>query len=85
MVGFDQIPGCPQPLQETIDRTTLADVEAKMPLCSACGTRFRYFNPLRCPHCASPYLDFERFPQMRPFEYYGCILAGREVQQINPG
>lgn len=47
--------------------------------CSVCGTSFRYLNPLRCRHCGAPYLDFIRFPEMRPHEYYGCTVVGEEL------
>lgn len=53
----------------------LADFEAKAPPAPD-GTGFRYYNPLRCPHCRAAVIDFERFPQMRPGEYYGCIQLG---------
>lgn len=32
---------------------------------------FRYYNPLRCPHCSATFIDFERYKDMRPNEYYG--------------
>lgn len=74
-----RFPGCPSALQEDIDSASLAEVEARLPLCSVCGTSFRYFNPLRCRHCGAPYLDFTRFPEMRPHEYYGCTIVGEEL------
>jgi hypothetical protein len=82
IVDPDRLPGCPYPLQKTIDPARVAEAEAKLPRCAACGTAFRYLNPLRCPYCAAPYLDFERFPGMRPSEYYGCTLVGGEPSQV---
>jgi hypothetical protein len=82
IVDPDRLPGCPYPLQETIDPARVAEAEAKLPPCAACGTAFRYLNPLRCPHCAAPYLDFERFPGMRPSEYYGCVVVGEAPQVV---
>jgi hypothetical protein len=50
--------------------------ETSLPPCSVCATRFRVLNPLRCRHCTAPYIDFERFPDMRPSEHYGCFVVG---------
>jgi hypothetical protein len=35
------------------------------------GTRYRYYNPLRCPHCRAPFLDYQKFPEDRRDDYYG--------------
>jgi hypothetical protein len=77
-----RVPGCPCALQESIDPASVAEAEARLPPCSVCGTSFRYLNPLRCPHCAAPYVDFTRFPEMRPSEYYGCTIVGEKPQRL---
>ena len=38
--------------------------------------RFRFHNPLRCPHCQAPYVDFETYPDARQKEYYGHAHVG---------
>ncbi len=67
-------------LLEPPDLEKLASLETKLPPCEKCGGRFAYFNPLLCPHCRAPYLDFKRFPQLREVEYYGTTLLGDNCQ-----
>lgn len=47
------------------------------------GTSFSYLNPLRCPHCTAPYIDFESRPEIRAGEYYGNYLHGTDPQRYN--
>jgi hypothetical protein len=56
--------------------------QEQLPPCQACGTRFLYYNPLRCPHCNAPYVDFATYPEMRPNEYYACFHLGTELQKL---
>jgi len=42
------------------------------------GTRFRYYNALRCPHCRAPFLDYRKFPEDRRADYYGHCHFGSE-------
>ena len=62
------------------DPDKLASLEAELPPCEKCGGHFAYFNPLLCPHCRAPYIDFKRFPQLREVEYYGATLLGENCQ-----
>ncbi|KAG2383014.1 hypothetical protein C9374_004981 [Naegleria lovaniensis] len=32
---------------------------------------YKYYNPLRCPHCSVPFIDFEKFKHLKEQEYYG--------------
>lgn len=43
------------------------------------GTRFRYLNPLRCPHCNDPFFDYQRYPEDRAADYYGHYHFGRKA------
>jgi hypothetical protein len=61
-----------------------AVVEQRLPPCSTCQSPFLYFNPLRCPHCGAAYVDFARFPHMRPAETYGNVIYGNEAQHFQP-
>jgi hypothetical protein len=63
---------------------SLERFERRLPACSACGGEFRYLNPLRCPHCREPYIDFPRHPHDREAEYYGNYLYGDTLQYWQP-
>ena len=81
LVGVE-VPGCPAPLSEP-DAGPLAALEAALPPAPD-GTRFRYTNPFRCPHCAAAYIDFEGHPEYRPKEYYGNYFVGSELIYYKP-
>lgn len=34
------------------------------------GSKFLYANPFRCPHCATAYIDFQKYPDLHDQEYY---------------
>ena len=57
-------------LNDEVEINRLNSLEASLPTAPD-GTQFRYLNPLKCPHCAASYVDFERFPTNRATEYYG--------------
>ena len=40
--------------------------------------KFGLFNPLRCPHCRSPFIDFAAEPLRRKEEHYGCVYINQE-------
>jgi hypothetical protein len=52
-------------------------LERALPKCRECGGSFAYANPLRCPHCRQPYVDFARHPGR---EHYGHHLYGARAQ-----
>ena len=68
--------GTPPAIPAT-DVAAIAALDASLPTAPD-GTRFRYLNPFRCPHCAAPYIDFARHPRLRETEYYGNVLFGSE-------
>lgn len=72
--------GAPAPLSHP-DASALAKLEAHLPRCGQCGGAFRYLNPLLCPHCAKPFIDFARHPEIRDNEYYGNYLYGTTPQE----
>lgn len=41
------------------------------------GKTFRYYNAFRCPHCAAPYIDYQKHPENKVFGVSGCVLLGR--------
>jgi hypothetical protein len=59
-----------------------SEVEDVLPRCRLCGAGFGYLNPLRCPGCACPYIDFAKYPGMRPGEYYGNTFFGALAQRL---
>lgn len=72
LVIDSSVPGTPGALGVP-DPEGLRLLESSLPSAPD-GTDFKYLNPFRCPHCHSPYIDFERFPEQRPGEYYGNSL-----------
>ncbi len=73
IVPYDAIKNIPQQLQEIIDLSLLNEVESKLP--KTIDGSFRYYNSFKCPHCLSPFIDFEANKKLRPKEYYGNILV----------
>lgn len=80
LVASSYIEDAPQLLTDA-EPADVASFEARLPACVHCGGHFAYLNPLLCPHCHAPYIDFRRFPQLRAVEYYGCTLYGDNSQQ----
>jgi hypothetical protein len=68
------------PMWGKADMTSVARFEGRLPKCSDCGGSFGYLNPLLCPYCREPFIDFKRHPQEREKEYYGNHLYGGSVQ-----
>lgn len=68
----------------TSDPEALARFENQLPPCEECGGDFRYLNPLRCPHCGTPFIDFQRYPEERAGEYYGNVLYDGSPQRWEP-
>jgi hypothetical protein len=72
LVPYGVVANMPTQLQETVDLTTLKEVESKLP--KSWDGDFRYFNSFKCPNCLTPFIDFEKYPEMRAKEYYGNTL-----------
>lgn len=83
LVASGYLPDAP-PLLRPADPESVARFESRLPACSECGGEFRYLNPLRCPHCKEPYIDFARHPGVREQEYYGNYLYGGTLQRWEP-
>lgn len=71
IVPYGRIENLPTQLHQTIDKTMLESIESKLPKPSNRKGTFNYYNPFRCPHCLAPFIDFEKYPEIRPIEYYG--------------
>lgn len=83
LVASAHLPDAP-PLLVEADEGAISRFESQLPPCEKCGGAFLYYNPLRCPHCLAPYIDFERYPKLRETEYYGNHLYGDTVQRFEP-
>ena len=79
LVPYDVTANMPTQLQETIELTALKEMENKLSK-SSYGD-FRYFNSFKCPHCLTAFIDFEKYPEMRPKEYYGNTLLNQKPKQ----
>ena len=84
LVSLHDLEGCPGPRVQNVDEQALAAVEAQLPGCAACGKKFSYYNPLRCRACGAPFIDFQKFPELRASEYYAQILSGTQSQRFEP-
>ncbi|HEX8609196.1 MAG TPA: hypothetical protein VF679_11205, partial [Pedobacter sp.] len=71
IVPYNAIENLPVQLQENIDDATIESIERKLPEASDNHGTFNYYNSFRCPHCLTPYIDFEKDKEIRPQEYYG--------------
>jgi hypothetical protein len=74
------IEGAPAPLCHP-DPDALSALESRLPNCTQCGGDFKYRNPLLCPHCRQPFIDFMRHPELRDKEYYGNYLYRESTQR----
>lgn len=73
IVPYDAIDNLPVQLEEEINNSALKTVEANLPTPSKGTGAFKYYNSFKCPHCLSPYIDFEKYRVIRPGEYYGNV------------
>lgn len=78
----DRLPGSPAALS-TPDESELKELESKLPLAPD-GTRFKYRNSFKCPHCKMPYIDFTANPEERASEYYGNYFPNSEILKYEP-
>ncbi|MCX6264684.1 MAG: hypothetical protein NTZ47_09105 [Bacteroidetes bacterium] len=70
-VPYDKIKNLPTHLQKEVDEKIIAEVEAELPKPTKGKGSYRYYNSFCCPHCLSPYTDFQKNKQIRQTEYYG--------------
>lgn len=80
VVPYNSIENLPIHLQENIDIVALENIENRLPLPSSKDGIFKYYNSFQCPHCFSPYIDFEKNRASRPKEYYGNFYINNKPQ-----
>ena len=81
IVPYGSIEDLPTQLQETVDKSILQSIESKLPRPSNNEGTFNYYNSFKCPHCLTPYIDFEKHKEMRPNEYYGNTYINQKPNQ----
>jgi len=69
----------PTQLQESVDLATLLEVEGKLP--KTFDGNYRYYNSFKCPYCLTPFIDFNKYKDIRPGEYYGNTLINDEPKR----
>lgn len=72
------------PVLGKANAVAVTNFESRLPNCQECRGDFRYMNPLHCPHCKHPYIDFVQYPEEREREYYGNFLYGDSPQRYEP-
>ncbi len=72
----------PFQLQETVDQKTLNRFEVLLQKSTNGHGDFKYYNSFKCPHCSSPFIDFEKNKDIRPTEYYGNRLINQEFERF---
>lgn len=82
IVPNGQLDGIPLQLQETVDEEVLSRMEELIPESNDGHGSFKYYNSFRCPHCNSPFIDFENNRELRPYEYYGNRLINQEFERL---
>ncbi len=81
IVPYYAIENMPTQLQTTIEESKLEIIEEKLPKPSNALGTFRYYNSFKCPHCLTAYIDFEKYREMRPKEYYGNTYINQNPKQ----
>ena len=79
VVPYESIENLPNQLSSPENEIVLRELESKLPKPSNNQGEFKYYNPLRCPFCYHPYIDFEKYKEIRPNEYYGNTYINQEV------
>ena len=78
----DRVSGSPAALS-TPNEVELKELESQLPLAPD-GTKFKYMNAFRCPHCKESYIDFLANLEERTAEYYGNYFPETELLKYEP-
>lgn len=80
-VSYYELENMPYQLQNTaINLEKLKEVESLLPKPKNSSGEFKYYNSFRCPHCNYAYIDFEKYPEIRPYEYYGNYYINKKIE-----
>ena len=83
LVPYERFDNMPIQLQRTVDDNIICTIESKLPLPAAGNGEYRYYNSFCCPHCFSPYIDFQKNKQIRGSEYYALTYINSRFYSIN--
>ena len=81
MVPYYEIEDMPGQLCKNISKTTVEKVDAY--LAQKDYGRFKFYNPFRCPYCTAPYIDFQKNPEIREYEYYANVFLNKKMIEYN--
>jgi hypothetical protein len=81
IVPYGSIENLPSQLQETVDKSILKSIESKLPRPSNNEGTFNYYNSFKCPYCLTPYIDFQKYNDIRQTEYYGNTFINQIVKR----
>ena len=77
MVPYYEIEDMPGQLCKNISKTTVEKVDAH--LAQKGYGRFKFYNSFRCPYCKTPYIDFQKNPEIREYEYYANVFLNKKM------
>ena len=77
MVPYYEIEDMPGQLCKNISRTTVEKVDSF--LAKKGYGRFKFYNSFRCPYCKAPYIDFQKHPEIREYEYYANVFLNKKM------
>jgi hypothetical protein len=83
IVAYGEIDNLPTQLDKNINENELKKIENKLPIPSNRKGNFKYYNDLKCPHCKSNYINFNKNKASRPFEYYGNTYINQKPKQYH--
>jgi hypothetical protein len=78
LIPYKSIENLPVQLQQGIDSSELEILESKLPRPSSNDGVFRYYNSFKCPSCLTPFIDFEKYKEIRTQEYYGNVYINEK-------
>lgn len=81
-MSYEKMGDFPGQLAGLPNETQLKRIAARLPKNRPEGA-YGYFNPLRCKHCHAPYIDFSKYPEIRPSEYYVYFYLYDDVEALN--
>jgi len=82
LIPYKSIENLPVQLQQGIDSSELEILESKLPRPSSNDGVFRYYNSFKCPSCLTPFIDFEKYKEIRTQEYYGNVHINEKPRHL---
>ena len=77
MVPYDAIEDMPGQLCKNISEESVKRIDSQLEK-KGYG-RFKFYNPFRCPYWKAPYIDFQKHPEIREYEYYANVFLNKEM------